>query len=162
MDFEDRSELSKEEIIEFINTIIHYVKTDDFYIKHGDDLYWQDGREDIYWALNLIDDSEDKRKVEYLRLFNEALSANSYKPYIINRTTTNTVKAIVMSGVEYEASLIDVESPKELKASVMKVMLMKGKIVNDISLIIDDRVLEFSNSIAILTDESVLAIVVLA
>ena len=84
------------------------------------------------------------------------------RPNIINRTTTNTVRAILMSGAEYEASLIDVRTLQDLRDSVIEVMGMECKTVKDVRLVIGERVLERANRRAILTDDTVLTIVVLA
>ncbi len=84
------------------------------------------------------------------------------KPNIINRTTTNTVRAILMSGAEYEVSLIDVAALQDLRESVIEVMCMEGKTVKDVRLVIGERVLERASPRAILMNDTVLAIVVLA
>ena len=92
----------------------------------------------------------------------ETVFANMAKPNIINRTTTNTMRAVMMSGAEFEVSLIDVATLQDLRESVIEVLEMEGKTVKDVRLVFEERVLERANPRSILTDDTVLAIVVLA
>ncbi len=69
MEFENNSELTNEEIIEKVNEIIAYIKTDEFYVIHGGDPVWKHGRDMLHWFLNMLDDRFEKRKLKLIKLF---------------------------------------------------------------------------------------------
>ena len=90
--------------------------------------------------------------------YNKAIKANLGRPYIINGTTTDTVKLVMMSGAEFEVSLKNVESYHDLVREVVK--LLKPKKGTIISVIDGERVLSSNNPRVILTDDSLLTLVI--
>ncbi len=161
MDLELALKMTAEEAAEKLTELIERMKTDEYWLEYGGDSLKKDVGYQLLSAHYLKSDDQGKEANDILRSeFLKTAFANTSKPYIINRTTTNTVKAVLMSGAEYEVSLENVETLNHLTSSVVKAM--KPKKVKAIRLIDGERVLESSNPRAILTDDSVLTIVVLA
>ncbi len=155
--------MTEEDMTSKVEEMIQYMKTDDYWLERGGNgPYWAEGGKLLEAYLKSMDEKGVERKDTLIVPFNQTLNKNLSKPHIINRTTTNSVKAILMSGVEYEASLIDVATFQDLRESVIEVMGMEGKIEKRIRLVIGERVLERASPRAILTDDTVLTIVVLA
>ncbi len=161
MDLELTLKMTAEEAAEKLTALIERMKTDEYWLEYGGDSLTKDEGYQLLSVHYLKSDDEGKEaNCALCSEFLKSIFANMFKPHIINRTTTNTVKAVLMSGAEYEVSLDNVETLNHLTTSVVKAMLPKK--VEAVRLIDGERVLESSNPRAILTDETVLTIVVLA
>ena len=125
MDFE-LLKMTAEEATEQFMKLIAYMKTDEYWLEHGGDCPKNhEGAQLLLTHCRLTEDKGIEANKTLQREYIATIFANMSKPYIINRTTTNTVKAIMMSGVEDEVSLENVETLNHLTTSVVKTMMPK-------------------------------------
>ena len=137
------------------------MRTDEYWLEFGGKgPEWNNIREIIDRCIRMRGEGKEEQSGTLIKAFHKALSDNFSKPYIINRTTTNTVKVIMMSGAEYEVPLENVQTRNNLEFNVVKAM--EPKRIKEIKIIDGDRLLSSNSSRLILTDETVLTIVVLA
>ena len=139
--------------------MITHMKTDEFWLEHGGNgPNWNEGGELMKEYLKRNDEKGVERKDSLIVPYNKMINANMWRPYIENITIhKGTVKMIMMSGKEFEVSLAFVESYADLMSAVFKELTPKR--VTRISIVVGDRVLSSSNSRLIITDGSVLTIV---
>ena len=103
------------------------MKTDECWLERGGNgPYWAEGCELMQVYLDIMDAKGAKRKDTLIVPYNKAIKANLGRPYIINGTTTDTVKLVMMSGAEFEVSLNNVESYADLMSNAVKLVKPKN------------------------------------
>ena len=90
--------------------------------------------------------------------FNRIPQMNMFRPYIANRTIDKrTVKMVMMSGREFEVSLAYVETYADIISAVFQFLTPERGI--RISILDGERVLSSSRPRLILTDDSLLTVI---
>ena len=108
--------------------------------------------------LETTDWKKTERKETLIVPYNRVLQTNMFRPDMVNRTKEKqTVAMTMMSGKEFEVSLEHIATYADLVSEVWKELTPKKGI--RISIIDGERVLSSSNPRLIITDDSVLAVV---
>ena len=151
--------MTEEQITEKVKEMITHMKTDEFWLERGGNApYFAEGGELMRKYLDMTDSKDIERRDTLIVPYNRVLIANTSKPYVQDWTKNKgTVKMIMMSGKEFEVSLAFVESYADLMSAVFKELTPKRG--TRISIVDGERVLSSSNPRLILTDDSVLSIV---
>ena len=100
--------------------MLEYTKTDEYWFERGGSgSYFSEGGELMKEHLEIMGRKKEERKDTLIVPYNETINANLGRLYIMNRTTTDTVK-LFMSGTEFEVSLKDFESYFDLVSNAVK------------------------------------------
>ena len=115
-------------------------------------------------AYLALQDSKNIPRNETLIIeFNMIQNSNLAKPYIQNRTTTNKVKVVMLSGKSFEVPLENVRSVIDLKSEAIILIFEhckrpKGKF-HLLQLVNETTILE-NYGRAIITDETILSAII--
>ena len=108
--------------------------------------------------LETTDWKKTERKETLIGPYNRVLQMNMFRPDMANRTKEKqTVSMTMMSGREFEVSLEHIATYADLVSEVWKELTPKKGI--RISIIDGERVLSSSNPRLIITDDTVLTVV---
>ena len=151
--------MTEEGITEKVKEMITHMKTDEFWLEHGGKApYFVEGGELMSKYLEITDSKNIERRDTLIVPYNRVLIANMSRPYIENRKIDKrTVKMVMMSGREFEVSLAYVETYADIISAVFQVLTPNKGI--RISIVDGERVLSSSRPRLILTDDSLLTVV---
>ena len=156
--FEYVEGMTIEELTGKVHELIDYVATDEYWLEFGCGVPSWDKGCGIYVKYTEEMIKRGAKKSETLsEKFNKAQHINMSRPYIINRTTNNKTKILLMSGAEYEIPINNAETFRDLIYEVIKVLRLKNNV--SVNIVDGDRVISSKCPRIIITDETVLAIV---
>ena len=151
--------MTEEELTERVREMIAYMRTDEYWLERGGNgPYFLEGGELIRKYLDTMDWKKTERKETLIVPYNRVLQMNMFRPDMVNRTIEKrTVSMTMMSGKEFEVSLEHIATYADLVSEVLKELTPKKGI--RISIIDGERVLSSSNPRLIITDDTVLTVV---
>ena len=157
--FKYEIEMTEEELTERIREMIAYMRTDDYWLERGGNgPYFLEGGELMRKYLETMDWRRTQRKETLIVPYNRVLQMNMFRPDMVNRTIEKqTVSMTMMSGKEFEVSLEHIATYADLVSEAWKELLPKKGV--RISIIDGERVLSSSNPRLIITDDTVLTVV---
>ena len=151
--------MTEEVLSERVREMIAYMRTDEYWLKRGGKApYFLEGGELMRKYSETTDWKKTERKETLIVPYNRVLQMNMFRPDMVNRTTEKqTVSMTMMSGKEFEVSLEHIATYADLVSEAWKELTPKKGI--RISIIDGERVLSSSNPRLIITDETVLTVV---
>ena len=151
--------MTEEEMTEKVKEMIAYMRTDEYWLERGGNgPYFLEGGELMRKYLETTDWKKTERKETLIGPYNRVLQMNMFRPDMVNRTIEKqTVSMIMMSGKEFEVSLEHIATYADLVSEAWKELTPKKGI--RISIIDGERVLSSSNPRLIITDDTVLTVV---
>ena len=150
--------MTEEVLSEKVREMIEYMRTDEYWLERGGNgPYFDEGGELMKKYLDTTDWRRTQRKETLIVPYNRVLQMNMFKPVFVNRTEKATVSLTMMSGKEFEINLEHIVSYADLVSEAWKVLRPKKNI--RISIVDGERVLSSSNPRLIITDETVLTLV---
>ena len=157
--FEYEIGMTEEELTERIREMIAYMRTDEYWLERGGNgPYFLEGGELMRKYLETTDWRMTQRKETLIVPYNRVLQMNMFRPDMVNRTIEKrTVSMTMMSGKEFEVSLEHIATYADLVSEAWKELTPKKGI--RISIIDGERVLSSSNPRLIITDDTVLTVV---
>ena len=157
--FKYEIEMTEEELPERRREMIAYMRTDEYWLERGGNgPYFLEGGELMRKYLETMDWRRTQRKETLIVPYNRVLQMNMFRPDMVNRTIEKrTVSMTMMSGKEFEVSLEHIATYADLVSEAWKELTPKKGI--RISIIDGERVLSSSNPRLIITDDTVLTVV---
>ena len=151
--------MTEEELRERVREMIAYMRTDEYWLKRGGNApYFLEGGELMQKYLETTDWKKTERKETLIVPYKRVLQMNMFRPDMANKTKEKqTVSMVMMSGKEFEVSLEHIAAYADLVSEVWKELTPKKGI--RISIIDGERVLSSSNPRLIITDDTVLTVV---
>ena len=151
--------MTEEEVEERVREMISYMRTDEYWLERGGNgPHFLEGGELIRKYLDTMDWRRTQRKETLIVPYNRVLQMNMFRPDMVNRTIEKrTVSMTMMSGKEFEVSLEHIATYADLVSEAWKELTPKKGI--RISIIDGERVLSSSNPRLIITDDTVLTVV---
>ena len=151
--------MTEEELTERVREMTAYMRTDEYWLERGGNgPYFLEGGELMRKYLETTDWRRTQRKETLIVPYNRVLQMNMFRPDMANRTKEKqTVSMTMMSGKEFEVSLEHIATYADLVSEVWKELTPKKGI--RISIIDGERVLSSSNPRLIITDDTVLTVV---
>ena len=151
--------MTEEEMTERVLEMIAYMRTDEYWLERsGNSPYYLEGGELMQKYLETTDGKKTERRDTLIVPYNRVLRMNMVRPDLVNRTKEKqTVTMTMMSGKEFEVSLEHIATYADLVSEVWKELTPKKGI--RISIVDGERVLSSSNPRLIITDDTVLTVV---
>ena len=151
--------MTEEVVTEKVREMIEYMRTDEYWLERGGNgPYFLEGGELLRKYLETTDWKKKERKDTLIVPYNRVLQMNMFRPVFVNRATgKQTVSMNMMSGKEFEISLEHITTYADLVSEAWKVLRPKKSI--RISIVDGERVLSSSNPRLIITDDTVLTVV---
>ena len=150
--------MTEEVVTEKVREMIEYMRTDEYWLERGGNgPYFLEGGELMKKYLETTDWRRTQRKETLIVPYNRTLQMNMFRPVFVNRTEKQTVSLTMLSGKEFEINLEHIVSYADLVSEAWKVLKPKKSI--RISVVDGERVLSSSNPRLIITDETVLTLV---
>ena len=117
--FKYEENMTETEITQKVKELLRYVRTDEYWLERGGNGPYHDEGGELMSAYLALQDSKNIPRNETLIIdFNMIQNSNLAKPYIQNRTTTNKVGIVMLSGKSFEVPLENVRSVLDLKAKL--------------------------------------------
>ncbi len=108
------------EITQKVRELLKYMQTDEYWLERGGNGPYHDEGGELMKAYLAPRDSKNIPRNETLIInFNMIQNSNLAKPYIQNRTTTNKVEVVMLSGKSFEIPLANIRSVIDLKSEVV-------------------------------------------
>ena len=150
--------MTEEEMTDKVQEMIAYMRTDEYWLERGGNgPYFLEGGELMRKYLETTDWKKTERKETLIGPYNRVLQMNMFRPEMVNRTTEKrTVSMTMMSGKEFEVSLEHIATYADLVSEAWKELTPKKGIRISID---GERVLSSSNPRLIITDDTVLTVV---
>ena len=150
--------MTEEVLSEKVREMIEYMRTDEYWLERGGNgPYFDEGGELMEKYLDTTDWRRTQRKETLIAPYNRVLQMNMFRPVFVNRTEKQTVPLTMMSGKEFEINLEHIVSYADLVSEARKVCKITKNI--KVSIVDGERVLSSSNPRLIITDETVLTLV---
>ncbi len=112
--------MEESEITQKVKELLKYMRTDEYWLERGGNGPYHDEGGELMSAYLALRDSKNIPRNETLIIdFNMIQNSNLAKPYIQNRTTTNKVQVVMLSGKSFEVPLENVHSVIDLKSEVI-------------------------------------------
>ena len=112
--------MEESEITQKVKELLRYMRTDEYWLNRGGNGPYHDEGGELISAYLALKDSKNIPRSETLIIdFNMIQNSNLAKPYIQNRTTTNKVEVVMLSGKSFEIPLENVRSIIELKTKIV-------------------------------------------
>ncbi len=156
--------MTETEISQKVKELLRYMRTDEYWLKRGGNGPYHDEGGELMSAYLALKDSKNIPRNETLIIdFNMIQNSNLTKPYIQNRTTTNKVEVVMLSGKSFEISLGNVRSVIHLKSEIIIRIFenrKRPKSKFDLLQLVNETTILENHGRAILTDETILTAVV--
>ena len=151
--------MTEEVLSERVMEMIAYMRTDEYWLKRGGNSpYFLEGGELIRKYSETTDWKKTERKDTLIVPYNRVLQMNMFRPDLVNKTEEKqTVTMTMMSGKEFEVSLEHIATYADLVSEEWKELTPKKCI--RISILDGERVLSSSNPRLIMTDDTVLTVI---
>ena len=150
--------MTEEVLSEKVREMIEYMRTDEYWLERGGNgPYFDEGGELMKKYLDTTDWRRTQRKETLIVPYNRVLQMNMFRPVFVNRPAKPTVSLTMMSGKEVEINLEHIVSYADLVNEARKVCKITKNI--KVSIVDGERVLSSSNPRLIITDETVLTLV---
>ncbi len=118
--FKYEENMTETEITRKVKELLKYMRTDEYWLQRGGNGPFHDeGKELIEAYLALKDSKNIPRSKTLIIDYNMIINSNLAKPYIQNRTTTNKVEVVMLSGKSFDIPLDNVYSVIDLKSEVI-------------------------------------------
>ena len=140
------------------------MRTDEYWLERGGNGPYHDEGGELMDAYLALQDSKNIPRSETLIIdFNMIQNSNLAKPYIQNRTTTNKVEVVMLSGKSFEIPLANIRSVIDLKSEVVIRIFEhckkpKGKL-HQLQLVNNTTILD-NYGRAIITDDTILTAII--
>ena len=162
--FKYEENMTESEITQKVKELLRYMRTDEYWLERGGNGPYHDEGGELISAYLALKDSKNIPRSETLIIdFNMIQNSNLAKPYIQNRTTTNKVEVVMLSGKTFEIPLENVRSIIDLKTQVVLRVFEHCKRPQSkfhlLQIVNDTTILE-NYGRAIITDETILTAVI--
>ena len=162
--FKYEEKMTESEITQKVKELLRYMRTDEYWLKRGDNGPYHDEGGELISAYLALKDSKNIPRSETLIIdFNMIQNSNLAKPYIQNRTTTNKVEVVMLSGKSFEIPLENVRSIIDLKSEIVIRVFEKCKRPKskfDLLQLVNETTILENHGRAIITDETILTAVI--
>ena len=159
--------MEETEITQKVKELLRYMRTDEYWLERGGNGPYHDEGGELMSAYLALKDSKNIPRNETLIIdFNMIQNSNLAKPYIQNRTTTNKVQVVMLSGKSFDIPLDNVYSVIDLKSEVINRMFEHCKkpkrIFNLLELVNGTTILQNygTDGRIIITDETIITAVI--
>ena len=162
--FKYEETMEESEITQKVKELLRYMRTDEYWLERGGNGPYHDEGGELISAYLALKDSKNIPRSETLIIdFNMIQNSNLAKPYIQNRTTTNKVEVVMLSGKPFEIPLENVRSIIDLKTQVVLRVFEKCKRPKskfDLLQLVNETTILENHGRAIITDETILTAVI--
>ena len=162
--FKYEETMEESEITQKVKELLRYMRTDEYWLNRGGNGPYHDEGGELISAYLALKDSKNIPRSETLIIdFNMILNSNLAAPYIQNRTTTNKVQVVMLSGKSFEIPLENVRSIIELKTKVVLRSFencKRPKSKFDLLQLVNETTILENHGRAIITDETILTAVI--
>jgi hypothetical protein len=162
--FKYEETMEESEITQKVKELLRYMRTDEYWLERGGNGPYHDEGGELISAYLALKDSKNIPRSETLIIdFNMIQNSNLAKPYIQNRTTTNKVEVVMLSGKSFEIPLENVRSVLDLKSEVVIRVFehcKRPKSKFHLLQIVNDTTILENYGRAIITDETILTAVI--
>ena len=118
--FKYEETMTESEITQKVKELLRYMRTDEYWLNRGGNGPYHDEGGELISAYLALKDSKNSPRSETLIIdFNMIQNSNLAKPYVQNRTTTNKVEVVMLSGKSFEIPLENVRSIIDLKSEII-------------------------------------------
>ena len=98
--------MEESEITQKVKELLRYMRTDECWLNRGGNGPYHDEGGELISAYLALKDSKNIPRNETLIIdYNMTINSNLAKPYIQNRTTTNKVQVVMLSGKSFDIPL---------------------------------------------------------
>ena len=156
--------MTESEITQKVKELLRYMRTDEYWLNRGGNGPYHDEGGELISAYLALKDSKNIPRSETLIIdFNMIQNSNLAKPYIQNRTTTNKVQVVMLSGKSFEIPLENVRSIIALKSEIIIRVFehcKRPKSKFDLLQLVNETTILENHGRAIITDETILTVVI--